>query len=657
MHRWKIVQRGDLSEALRHAIPLNDLPPSVGNSPALGVPTPRTNLAIVPQQQPNSRMIGAGGDLMTYLRDLYRSAFERLVAQRRFEEAAFVLAELLRNNEEAVAFLERHRKFRLAAELAEARELPPGLVVRQWFLAGEVKRAIGIARRTHAFADAVLRLENTDKEEAENLRLVWAEALAEAGNYAGAVDVIWPVTPERMRACEWMDRTIAVGGPVAARMLARKLSLVPEEFEAIRSRALSFLEDEAFEQRAARLSFADALCQGTRTIEARTLARATARAILRDAGEDNHPFQAKHFKNLVDFSGDGALRTDLPPFPAGESENRGHTRELFRQQISAADCGSMPISDAAFLGDGRILIALGEAGVRLLTRDGRTVSHFDQPAHRLVLSDHGDRAIVLARRGEVWRLARLDLLGRRTGDWCETHIDAFASNYDGSLWFIGAKRDFYAIDANAEKFEALWRVPDVGEKVIGVARSASSCSFLTSSMDGELEQWVYRLPLLTLRSRTSPSGTPANLGVIRCAALSAEGRFLDQSLYYYLNGSTSSEADAGKPAQLVPLPVLQLRIFDGDVVKHEFAIGDEHSQPGQLEIAGKRAVSTVYEEAGARLLVMDLDEHRVSTELFLSSAKKVSSRLTNDSLTVADDCGRLLVFDINRNCLARNLRI
>ncbi|HEU0253940.1 MAG TPA: bpX6 domain-containing protein, partial [Pyrinomonadaceae bacterium] len=523
-----MFEDGNLDDALRHAVPLSDVPPALDQSAALGVPAPRTSLSIIPGRSRSSLLIGAEDNVMSYLRQLYRSAFERLVAQGRVEEAAFVLAELLRSNEEAVAFLERHGKLRLAAELAEARELPPGLVVRQWFLAGENERAIKVALRTQAFADAVLRLEKTNKEQAVELRRIWAEVLADAGNYAGAVDVLWPVTNERLRAREWMDRAIDVGGPVAARMLARKLSLVPEEFADVRDRSLAFLEDESFEQRTARLLFARTLCQGERNAQTRTLARATARAILRDAGQDYHAFKPKEFQRLVDFSGDGALRADVPPFPRDQGD---WSWEPLALEFADADRGSMSIPDAALLGDGRMLVALGEAGVRLLTRDGRTITHFDQPAHRLVLSDHGDRAIALARRGEVWRLVHLDLLKRSATDWCEAHIDAFAPSFDGSLWFIGAKGDFYAIDTNAAKFEALWRVPDAGESVIDVACSASSCSFLTTGA-GDVEQWVYRLPLLTLRSRMKSSTPPLNVLCVNLrAALSADGVYLDQSRY------------------------------------------------------------------------------------------------------------------------------
>jgi hypothetical protein len=493
---------------------------------------------------------------------------------------------------------------------------------------------------------------------------VWAASLAEAGNYTAAVDVIWPVTGVRHTAREWMDRTIEIGGPVAARMLARKLSLVPEEFEDVRRRALVFLEDESFEQRDARLLFAETLCHGERTAGTQTLARATARAILRDAGQDCHSMQPKQFKSLVEFSGDGALRTDLPPFPTIGPESSRRASETLRVEFSAIDCGSTSITDAALLGDGRMLVAMGEAGVRLLTRDGRTVAHFDQPAHRLVISEHGDRAIALARRGEVWRLARLDLLARRANDWCEAHIDAFAPDYDGSLWFVGAKGDFYAIDATAEKFDALWRVPEAGHSVVGVARSASTCSFITATEFGGLETWVYRLPLLTLRSRTPSSTLPDNLALVDLrAAFSAEGVLVDQSLYWYLgkkSGPSAGRTDASGDERLVllePLPVLQLRVFDSDVVKHEFAIGNGNSQPGQPEVFGSVVASPVYEAEGARVLVFDLQDGRTRAEFFMSKATQVSTRLGEKTLTLADDCGRLVVLDLSRNCLIRNLRV
>jgi hypothetical protein len=645
-----MFERGDLNEALKHAIPLNDLS-SLTQGPALGVPSPRSNLSILPWQQLSARNIGLGTDVMAYLVQLYRASFKRLEAQNRIEEAAFVLAELLRANEEAVAFLERHGKLRLAAELAEGRELPPGLVVRQWFIAGDIKRAVAIARRTHAFADAIARLERKkDKDQAEKLRLVWAVSLAEGGNYAAAVDVIWPIEAHRQTARKWIDKAIEIGGPVAARMLARKLVIVPEDFDDIRSRALTFLEDESFELQETRMSFAETLAFGDNTREAQTLARVTARALLRDAGQNTSALTAKRFNRLVKITGDGPLRTDVPPFPP---ERDQRVNQLLSVACAAADCGSIPVHDALLLPNGRMLVALGEIGVRLLTPDGRTVTHFDQPAEKLVISDNGTRAIALARRGEVWRLSRLDLIEWRSEDWCEARIDAFAPNYDGSLWFLGAKGDFYAIDAHAKGFEALWRVPDAGGRVLRVARSESSCTFLTvSNVWSDVEQWVYQLPLLTLRRRTSPPDLPAN--VIRlswCDAFSAEGVYVDQSLYCMVDSSQPDSTD------VTPLPSLNLRVFESDVETVNVSIGNDLSAPLMPEIFGRRVASPVLDKNAIRILVFDLRANDVTAQIFLVGANEVSTRLTENTLTVADNLGRVIVVDLRRNCTIRNFRL
>lgn len=644
-----MFERGDIDEALKHAIPLGDLS-SMVQAPMLGVPSPRDSLTILPWQR-SSRGIGLDSGVVAYLYQLYQASYERLIAQNRIEEAAFVLAELLRSNEQAVDLLERHGKLTLAAELAEARDLKPGLIVRQWFIAGDIKRAIRIARRTHSFADAVLRLERKkNKEEAEKLRLIWAESLAAGGNYAGAVDIIWRLDPQRLRAREWMDKAIEVGGPLSARMLARKVAIAPEDFDDIRRRALTFLEDESYEQQETRTSFAHALFLGDFTTEAQTLARVTARAILRDAGQSSTGLSARHFTRLVNFSGDGPLRTDVPPFPA---EHDRPVNPSLSIECEPADRGSMPVHDALLLPNGRMLIAFGEIGARLLTPDGRMVAHFDQPAEKLVISDNGDRAIALAHRGAVWRLSRLDLISWRGEDWCDAHMEAFAPNYDGSLWFVGSKGDFYAIDTHAKNFEALWRVPDAGERVLRVARSESSCSFLTKSNQSlALEQWLYQLPLLTLRSRTSPPMQPENvLCMSRCDAISPDCTYVDQSLYYV------ADWDSPEPAKPTPLPSLKLHVFAREVEKFELSIGDESCRPLLPEVLGRTVVSPVVEKDGVRVRVLDLPLMNVTAQLFLASADHVSTRLTANTLTVTDNLGRVIVVDLRRNCSIRNFRI
>jgi hypothetical protein len=442
-----------------------------------------------------------------------------------------------------------------------------------------------------------------------------------------------------------MDKAIEVGGPGSARMLARKLAIVPEEFDNVRRRALVFLEDESYEQQHLRASFAEALTNGESTREAQTLARVTARAILRDAGRHPGTVTAKQFSRLINFAGDGPLRTDVPSFPA---ESDQPVSLLHTDTCAAADRGTMTVHDAVLLPNGRMLVALGEVGSRLLTRDGRTVTHFDQPAERLVISDNGNRAIALARRGEVWRLSRLDLVHWRAEDWCDAQIDAFAPNYDGSLWFLGAQGDFYAIDAQAKGFEALWRVRDAGDTVLSVSRSESNCSFLTASNESGLEQWHYRLPLLTLRGRLSPPRPPDNgICVRRCDTFSPDGVYVDQSFYCTIDASEN----------IVPLPSLSLRVFEGQLARLELSIGDDSCDPLMPEILGKKIVSPVVAKDVLRVCVYDLQSNDVTAQLFLEGATQASTRLTENTLTVADNLGRVFVFDLRRNCTIRNFRI
>ena len=88
-----LLEKGDLGEALRHAIPLGA--PSQANRQAFGTPRPRASLEISGPASARSA-IGLGDELQEYLRATYRRTFERLDREDRIDEATFVLAELLK---------------------------------------------------------------------------------------------------------------------------------------------------------------------------------------------------------------------------------------------------------------------------------------------------------------------------------------------------------------------------------------------------------------------------------------------------------------------------------------------------------------------------------------------------------------------------------
>lgn len=769
---FEMFDSNDLESALRHAIPLNTELEAALRPLPLRVPTARTDLAITTNRASSSTSMNLGNALFGELRQRYRRAFERLKVQGEIEKAAFVLAELLNESEEAVSFLERHGKFKLAAEIAEARSLSAGMVVRQWFLAGERGRAIAIARKTGAFADAVIRLESSHKEEGRALRLLWADSLASSGAYAAAVDAVWPIEAARRLALKWIDRAIEIGGLTGARMLARKARVAPGSFSDLRDQSLKLLRNESEDSFASAKVFGTELLAEAMTDETRVLARVTARTLLRaaDNKEVNHlvrrlldasgdavfradvsastgrrarsphiPVRVRafthpegwrtHLKNktsciatlldetarsskggaadgahgvvlgvfadvgedegiasairdivadglerqfeifesdasqwarclaasleeankkvywdsveaqgemvacsatvaslfgttlilgqvgdtrgyvlrdgrLVQVTRDHSLRDDrtaarkatqvlgaaaqvrvdlshvelqdgdvilvcsagllsvvneqgirktlierpdlkvacdalrsmaheagalgnitfvvarieaqglaqpaplaFQPFVPTTHDGREQRPTLLRSVTTpieirrlAEDRGAISVRDAAELPDGRMLVALGEIGVWLISREGKVLTRFSEPTDQIVISDHGDRAILLARRGETFRVSRLDVITKRLLPWCDTRIDRFASDFDGSIWFVARQGTLYAIDAMAPRWEHLWKANEPGASAQTIRRDTHSVSAWFHSKLGS-EVWTFESPSLTLRHR------------------------------------------------------------------------------------------------------------------------------------------------------------
>jgi hypothetical protein len=640
---FDMFDEGNLDEALRHAIPLSKGGLSEQARLALGVPGPREQLTIQPRQGGVASVFGGGQAVFEALRERYRAAFRKLEREGRIEEAAFILAELLHESEEAVSFLERHGRLRLAAELAEGRKLAPGLVVRQWMLAKDVARAVDIARSTGAFADAVPRLERTHAAEARVLRLLWGEVLAQAGDYGRAVEVVWPMEDARRLTLAWLERGVEVGGVGGARLLARMAVTFPERFDAVRARVLALLDADDAEGVPARQSFTAALTQEVedrKDAEAgRALLRPAVRAVLRDRAAGHLPAKSnKELERIVLATGDTVLRADLPTLPQrsarvgfpADGAPAWHT-------FDAAEGGPWELHDAVSLPGGRLLVALGEAGARLLTPDGRCVAHFDVPAFSLVLSVHGDRALALAPRGSLMRLSRLDLLQRRAEPWCDARVDAFAPMYDGSWWFIAVGDTVMAVDVLASDVRALWRVPQVGEQVLAVAAGPSELSFVTVQTGGELERWSYSLPDPTLRARQPLPG----------------GKAVSQVLHLSLRPDGELAANVFIP-RAHPPPETGVYMVTALLWLGPFSGRPTLSQPGEspgLVLGGAWMASVTSDR------VQLLDRATGGTRAVFSFPSEplaqVSVRFVNEELLLFDKVGRLARVDLSRGEVRR----
>jgi hypothetical protein len=661
----EMFERGSLAEALRHAIPMGEID-GTPKPPALGGLWPRADLTINPRQTTASSSVHLLGDLTTHLNELYRKAARKLEEEGRIDEAAFVLAELLGANEEAVHFLEKHGRYRLAAEIAEARGLAPGIVVRAWFLAGDVDRAVLIARRTGAFADAVMRLERTDAERASRLRTHWAFSLGAAGDYPGAINalnrdldvvLIDPALAEHARS--WIDATLALGGPAAARLLAR-MSAIESDLTAVRASALALLDDDRAESADERRAFAAAIADTPASPQSAMLARESARALLRDAGLGSDVVDVVAWQRLIRACDDPAFSADLPHYV--QRDRRDAADAPMMPVYAPGDAGSMPVYDAAFLPGGRMIAALGEAGLRLISREGRTITHVDQPAHRIIVSDTGSRVIALAPRGDVWRAFRFDLASRKAMVWTDATLRAFAPTYDGSLWFAAMDDEIHAIDAIAEGFKSLWRLPKLPGKVEQIARNPRHCSFLLFSVGvtdewgrptelwTRLERWTLTVPSLVLSERNEMH-IPAPPAAERADYIRSVAP--DGSLTYVQFEPDSIEEPEG-PGMLA---LTVSRTINSPPQRHEIGLQSTRPALQSAEASNEFLVLVTGHDSGTVVRVLRRGTMAPIGEILLQSASRVCTRQIDQMLTVADDRGRLLTFDLDRRRVIRDLRI
>ncbi|TMA86645.1 MAG: hypothetical protein E6J63_16230 [Deltaproteobacteria bacterium] len=637
---FRSLDEGDVDEALRTAIPLAD-PASEGASPsALGLPAPRRSLAIRPRPSGRSRSIGLGAEIYEELRSRYRAIFNRLVSHGRIDEAAFVLAELLGAADEAVDFLERHGRLLLAAELAEARELPAPRLVRQWMLAGETDRALTIARQRSAFGAAVLYLETRLSPLAPILRLHWADWLATTGQYGAAIEVAWKVTEARRLARRWLDHLLALGGPAASKALVRQLELSPGRFAELGPKVIGLLEPSDEVGREERVALAEQLARCKEPNPAlAALARPAVRACVRDGSVAPDTLRA-----LLDLSGDGALAADVPPV-----KQKGRTTPA-SLRLEVEDCGVMQVFDAALLTRRKMLVALGESGARVVGPDGRTTRAFAAPSFRLIISDHLDRALALARRGEVSRVHLLDLLSGGSRDLGELpDLSAFAPDFDGALWFAALGHSIVAVDLAAAGLRTSWRVTALPGRVLSVARSSTSLSIAIEAHiplgTPELEVWRYDLPHMVLRDRTAAAwsgGLPALGANGALAAIERDSADPSQVVWRTFTRDWQRGSQA-----LTPEPALPIGAGD---VRHPPVLLDRFfavpaAQPGSSAI---RVFSTK----------RDLPQ---PPEIVLMGADAPRARLQGvdgkPHLICCDDRGRLLACDLDAARLLVNTRL
>jgi hypothetical protein len=649
----RFFERGDLDQALRHAIPLGDELGALLTRPLFGVPTPRPNLKLSPGGAAQARSLFGTGGLLTDLRAIYRQAFERLRDLDRIEEAAFVLSELLGAHEEAVDFLERSGRVGLALELAEARQLAPALIVRLLFRLGERERAVRVARRHGAFAEAVTLMERRDSVAAAALRLLWGNAAATSGDFVTAVEAVWPVEEGRPLVLEWLDRAIQLGGPAGARMLARKASMGPLAFSELLGSVRALAEEPSLEAAGERVAFARELLGSPSNSESAALARIVARGAVRDCALEIPGLLTR--REIARLVGSGPFASDLPELPGHGSTS--HTAAV-DHTVAESDVGTLPLVDTIWLDDGKVLLALGEAGVRLISREGRTVAEWPARAHALVRSDHSDRVLILARAGTSTHVTLLNMRERKTIPLFDAQLTAWAPDFDGGIWFVGTTAGLQAIDMLQPGFKSLWRTAETGGRVVRIARSRASCSFLGRDVSGT-DVFGRAVPRL--------GGTAAQA---RTPAARWEMHRLELPSLVLRRRSEAPPADGESLNRLVTpgcsvfdLTVVQSQ--DGQLLtladpRRQMAIGnwDDSRRPLPTGCCTDGWLAAVFPEEGGMACVaavIPAMERRLRVRL--QGSRNAACSLAGPVLTLVDDRGRMFAFDLNAGRWLRDLRL
>jgi hypothetical protein len=635
---------GELDDALRHAIPLGSGGADRESSgPMLGVPSARKTLQLSTRLTPASSTLGLPAPLLAELRRLYTQAAARLEQQGRYDEAAFALAELLQDAAAAVSLLERHQRFQLAAELAEGRSLAPTLVIRQWLLAGNADRAVSIARRTHSFSAAITLLERSASTQAlaAQLRIIWAEMLAEAGDFGGAVMAMRPLAEGRGLLLKWLEIGVGAGGVMGARLLAQKAHMAPDAFDAVASQARALLRDASADGAPARLAFATELSTAAPHASSSALAKLALRALARDAELELTAPNPSVLRKLEGLIGSDPMVADLPPLHRAAKPvpvEKSHLRVL------EGDRGLLEVFDVIPLSGGRMLVALGEAGVRLVTRDGRTAAHFDVPAHQLALSTKQTQALALAPRGGAVRVSRIDLVQRRTALWWEGRLDAWSKSFDEAMWFVAQSDSVIGLDTLSPRMRALWRVGDLQGRVLQLGSSTLSVAFLVDKGD-VVERWAYAGSYLGLRTRDELVGAGSRRWDPRTAlALDGWGNALG-----VLRGDAEED------------PV---RLFRTGPAWEPMSLRAGFVAGAPL-ISGNLAIVPFYGQDRCEVEVVDLGQRRVRATLVFEGRRgevrgatiTVPSELQERALIVWDRTGVVVSIDRTTFKLVGNLRL
>lgn len=492
-----MFESGNLDEALKYAIPINGSD-QIGQQ-AFRAPKPRDKLSFSEKIYGEKNSIYIDHQIQQQLQQLYRRSFEKLDKENRIEEAAFVLIELLNNLTEGIDYLEKKKRLQQALDIAITKDADPNLIVRLCCLTEQWDKAIMIAKRYDAFANAIMLLEKHNPTLANKLRFVWAQTLAERAEWLAAIDTIWPLKNHRNLTKKWFDYAEKTE-EFNANIIIKKLILQPESISQYQQEIEQLQTDP--QRYAQRLAIAVAILAHKQDIsKLRSLLSSLINVIMFDMAHHKTSLTRADLIELIELTQDRALKIDLPAQQLKVKTRQTLSESRTLQWETCSKIGHRAIHDAMPMRNGHYLLALGEAGIIIVNKMGQQLKHFMITAHHFVVSHNFNQILALAKKDERhYHIHKLDLATENVISLGYLQFDASLSHFDGLNWTILSHNHIQVINVE-QTLKIVWQVDLAGYQVIQFVSTPTNEKWLLKNADDQYEIWDYSLPDHRLTSR------------------------------------------------------------------------------------------------------------------------------------------------------------
>jgi hypothetical protein len=206
--------------------------------------------------------------------------------------------------------------------------------------------------------------------------------------------------------------------------------------------------------------------------------------------------------------------------------------------------------------------------------------------------------------------------------WCDARFDVFAPDFDGLTWFVARKGTVYAVDADAGRWEHLWKVDEERAQVREIRRDASSLSVWFDMHGSRREIWIYDLPSLYLRRREQIEICEGAAGG---GSIGPDGQFAE-----WRSAPDGATAWLRVPVGWQELPV---KVPEGAAAV--------------LAVTKGWAVLSEDARHAAVIHVLDCSARKVRARVTLEpGGSGAGARIQGERLLLFDSCGRVLILSL-----------